>query len=96
MGGIPNVIQDGINGFLVEPENVDALAEKLHVLLADSFLRERMGAAGAQLARSTFSEEQYSRHVTAMLEAVHRDGLKETGMLFNGFESANLNVTSRA
>lgn len=42
VGGIPDIIQDGENGFLVEPENPEHLAVKMDSLLKDAVLRKRM------------------------------------------------------
>jgi glycosyltransferase involved in cell wall biosynthesis len=46
VGGVPDVVRDGEDGFLVEPGDTEALAERLAALAADELLRERMGAAG--------------------------------------------------
>lgn len=46
VGGVPDVVRDGEDGFLVEPGDVDALADRLAALAADPELRARMGAAG--------------------------------------------------
>jgi colanic acid/amylovoran biosynthesis glycosyltransferase len=44
--GIPELIDHGINGLLVAPGNVEALAEALRLLLQDGVLRRRLGANG--------------------------------------------------
>jgi glycosyltransferase involved in cell wall biosynthesis len=46
VGGVPDVVRDGEDGFLVGLGDVDGLAERLARLAADPELRERMGAAG--------------------------------------------------
>jgi glycosyltransferase involved in cell wall biosynthesis len=46
VGGVPDVVEDGVDGFLVEPGDVEGMAERLARLAADSALRTRMGAAG--------------------------------------------------
>lgn len=46
VGGVPDVVREGVDGFLVDPGAVDDLAERLARLAADPGLRERMGAAG--------------------------------------------------
>lgn len=46
VGGVPDVVREGENGFLVEAGDVDALAERLARLAVDPELRERLGAAG--------------------------------------------------
>ena len=57
--GIPTLINDGVDGLLVEPENVDELAEKMSTLMTDQGLRSRLGVAAAERARSEFSEQSY-------------------------------------
>jgi glycosyltransferase involved in cell wall biosynthesis len=44
VGGIPEVVQDGFNGFLVPPEDIPALANALRRLIEDEPLRLQMGA----------------------------------------------------
>ena len=46
VGGVPDVVRDGVDGFLVEPGDIDALAERLGRLAADPALAARMGEAG--------------------------------------------------
>ncbi len=46
VGGVPDVVRDGEDGFLVEAGDVDGLAERLAALAADPVLREQMGEAG--------------------------------------------------
>jgi glycosyltransferase involved in cell wall biosynthesis len=46
VGGTADVITDGVDGFLVEPGDVDALAERLAELARDPERRARMGEAG--------------------------------------------------
>jgi glycosyltransferase involved in cell wall biosynthesis len=48
VGGVPDVVRDGEDGFLVEPGDVLALAERLVRLAADPGLRDRLGAAGRE------------------------------------------------
>ena len=46
VGGVPDVVRDGEDGFLVEPGASDDLADRLAELARDEDLRERFGAAG--------------------------------------------------
>ena len=50
VGGIPEVVTDGINGFLVQPRDIDGLADKIIKLMSDDDLRARMGKACLQKA----------------------------------------------
>lgn len=54
VGGIPLQIIDGVNGFLCEPTDNEAFAEKIVTLLDDRDLRERMGQKGKEHVRENF------------------------------------------
>jgi len=60
VGGIPDIIRDGENGFLVNPANPEQLAEKILLLLRDKDLCARMGREGRR-----FVEENYSWNAKA-------------------------------
>ena len=49
--GPRNIIRDGQNGFLVQPFDVDAFAERLLALIRDEELRYKMGAEARQSSR---------------------------------------------
>ncbi len=55
VGGIPEIIHDGENGFLVAPGDVDALTAGVRRLVDDAALRERLGHRGRQLVEERFS-----------------------------------------
>lgn len=55
------VVRDGETGFLVDPEDEQALTDRLARLLRDAELRERMGAAGLSAVRTEFSFETFRR-----------------------------------
>jgi glycosyltransferase involved in cell wall biosynthesis len=44
--GTPEVVRDGVNGFLVEPGDVELMAEKINYLLEHPEEARAMGAAG--------------------------------------------------
>ena len=48
VGGVSDVVRDGVDGFLVEAGDTSALAERLAVLAGDEALRTRMGEAGRE------------------------------------------------
>ena len=64
VGGIPEVVEDGVTGLLVPPRDPEALAEALLRLLDDAELRGRMGAAGRRRVEGKFNLE---RNVTALI-----------------------------
>ena len=56
-GGQSDYIEDGRNGYLVEPDDIAALSDRIHHLLSDyTFCRER-GAAGWEGDRAQFRIE---------------------------------------
>jgi glycosyltransferase involved in cell wall biosynthesis len=61
VGGIPDIIDDGKNGFLFPSDDEDYLADKIKELLSDSELAERFRQAGYQTVQTRFSWEQISR-----------------------------------
>ncbi len=54
-GGTPEVVQDGITGFIVDPSNLSACTDKISRLLNDPLLRVRMGQAGYERVKKDFS-----------------------------------------
>lgn len=62
--GIPTVIEDGVDGLLFEPENIDDLADKLDSLMGNPDLRVKFGNAGRARARRDFSQEIYINNLS--------------------------------
>jgi glycosyltransferase involved in cell wall biosynthesis len=60
-GGIPELVQDGRNGLIVEQGDVDGLRDAMRRLLLDSELRKRLGSAGRQTAVSMTWENTVDR-----------------------------------
>jgi glycosyltransferase involved in cell wall biosynthesis/O-antigen/teichoic acid export membrane protein len=73
--GIPSVVEDGRSGFLVEPRNAAALAERLGRLIADPALRRSMGAAGRQIFEEKFTARRFHENMERALLA----SLESTG-----------------
>jgi glycosyltransferase involved in cell wall biosynthesis len=57
VGGIPELIEDGKTGFLVERGDTEAMADRLLRLLEDARLREAMGQAGRRAAETRFNHK---------------------------------------
>ena len=54
-GGIPDIIEDGVNGYTFPVGDYIALAEKLYMLLTDKTLRKNMANAARSIAESKYS-----------------------------------------
>jgi glycosyltransferase involved in cell wall biosynthesis len=63
VGGNPELVQDGVTGLLVPPQDSDALAGALLKLLRDEELSHRIGANGRRVATEDFSFERLVREV---------------------------------
>lgn len=67
VGGIPEVVEDGVNGFLVEPGDVDALTARVAALIGDPSLRTRMGEAGRTRVEKDFTTRPVREFETLLL-----------------------------
>jgi len=65
VGGIPEVIENGVTGFVVPTEDQTQVAQKIILLLEDKALRDKMGRAGRQAAECKFN---LRRNVPQLLE----------------------------
>jgi len=58
--GLPEMVEEGRTGFLVESEKAPEFAARMKQLLEDASLRRQMGEAGRTRARKLFSSEIYA------------------------------------
>jgi glycosyltransferase involved in cell wall biosynthesis len=63
VGGNPLLVEDGVNGFLVPPGDVEALAHALTVVASDGALRERMSLASKARAELFSWEKCVEAHI---------------------------------
>ena len=70
VGGIPEVVKDGYNGFLVRPGDVEALAEKIAVLASDPHLCEVMGKRSREIAERDLDAKPYIERLVALYESI--------------------------
>lgn len=67
VGGIPDLIRDGQNGFLFRVGDKEELATKLRALMADKSLAQKMGEAGRRFIAENFSNEKYIQNYLEMI-----------------------------
>lgn len=65
--GIPSVVQNGVNGYLVGIQDPGAVAERLRQLAADPELRIRMGAEGRRIFEQELTLEAFHRSMERVL-----------------------------
>lgn len=68
VGAIPEIVRDGVNGYIVEPGNIEKLAGRVMRLVRDGELRLAMGRAGKELFECNYSLEAYTRNTRQAME----------------------------
>jgi glycosyltransferase involved in cell wall biosynthesis len=69
-GGNKELVQDGVNGFVVVPADADDLEAKLRILIADEDLRQTMGLAGRRRYEERFSSAIMMRQIEALYQSL--------------------------
>jgi glycosyltransferase involved in cell wall biosynthesis len=69
-GGIPEIVEDGVTGLLVESGDVAGFASAVIRLLEDPTLRERLGGSGRRHAEARFGVADHAKAVLAAYRAV--------------------------
>jgi glycosyltransferase involved in cell wall biosynthesis len=77
VGGIPDVVRDGVDGFLVDSADPEELAARLGELASDPELRARMGSAG----RDRVVERYAVQRLVDDVDALYRSLLAERGLI---------------
>ena len=73
VGGIPTVVNDGVDGLLIPPRDVGALADAMTKLMSDSDLRKMLGSAGKKRAGKEFSREIYYDYLSRFYAKILAD-----------------------
>jgi len=68
MGGMPEIISDGINGFVIPVKDFEALASNIGTLLEDEKLRRRFGYTGRQMVEKQYTKEYVTANTLAVYE----------------------------
>jgi len=70
VGGVPDVVRDGVDGFLVEAGDVEGAAERLARLAGDPMLRARLGEAGRERVLRRYSVSRLVDDVDRLYRSV--------------------------
>ena len=74
VGGIPEIVRDGLDGLLVPPDDAEALAHSLRKVLVDENLRSALEANGVQRVHQDFSVSRFASDYRACLFGTLREG----------------------
>jgi glycosyltransferase involved in cell wall biosynthesis len=69
-GGLPEVVEHGVTGYVVPKGNVEALTEAIGKLLADPALRETMGKAARERAVRLFDWDVAAKSFDELYQVV--------------------------
>jgi glycosyltransferase involved in cell wall biosynthesis len=75
VGGIPDIVNDGVNGFLVSPEDIKELAEKMAVLLDKASLRGQFGS-NALVTASSYNWQQIAEQYISLYKGLINEPIK--------------------
>jgi glycosyltransferase involved in cell wall biosynthesis len=81
VGGVPTLVQDGVNGLLVEPRSPEAIAAALQRLLQEPALRQRLAHNALATAREYTIEEQTRRLIAQLAQDFHALGWNWTTVI---------------
>ncbi len=63
VGGTIEIIDDGINGYLVEAQNVEQIAEKILLLIKNDALQKKFGENAAKKYKEQYSFEVFKESI---------------------------------
>ena len=86
VGGVPDVVRDGLDGFLVAPGDVEGAAEKLALLAGDPTLRKRLGESGRERVLRRYSVGRLVDDVDRLYRAL---------LASKGYAASNSATTAR-
>lgn len=86
-GGIPLVVKNGINGFLVRPRSSQQIAEAVNKLLANDELRKKMGEAARQTVEKKFTWKKVAQKYIRVYKQAYTN--HQNGKNYNKNHSKN-------
>lgn len=75
VGGVPELVQDGVSGFVTPAGDLETLISRLDMLLTDPDLCRRMGAAGRKKVEAAYDVDREAAWLLSLLQG-HGEGLR--------------------
>jgi len=72
IGGLPMIVEDGVNGLLYEPGNAVELADRIRMLWQDTALCQKLGEAGQRKMQEEYAAERLMDRLIGIYEKVIR------------------------
>lgn len=69
VGGVPEILQEGVTGLMVQARNPEAMAQAMLRILLDEELRKRLGSAARERALADYTPEAYRRRLVEFYQA---------------------------
>jgi len=66
-GAIPEIVQDGVTGFIVNPKSPKEIADKIMTLVNNPELRKKMGMKGREVFISKYTLNTYARNLDSAI-----------------------------
>jgi len=60
-GGMPEIISDAINGFVIPIKDSEELASRIIRIMADKDLRSRLGATGRKMVETSYKKTDVAK-----------------------------------
>ena len=73
-GGIPDIVEDGVNGFLIDVRSPEQIADKVDILRHDPAMRLRVGEANRKKVRALHSDEVVADYLIKIYREVLNGG----------------------
>jgi colanic acid/amylovoran biosynthesis glycosyltransferase len=80
--GIPELVKDGICGFVVKQGDVDMLAKRLHQLVASPELRTTLGNAARNIVKTNFDVDMLNDRLVRLFSHILRDQFQPINKAF--------------
>ncbi len=71
-GGIPEIVENNINGILVPPRDSESLARGIIALLRDQKMREKMGSASRQLVKNFSVDKMVEGNIALYQQVINK------------------------